>query len=184
MTAVVAFFRRLTNTIDAGTSLLEVVFGLVMVIGATSAARFTFWEDPPTREEIVSGTMLVIVAWSAIDAAFTLLSHGFQLGRERLAARQAGAKVPPLHFGPDAWWTVLASFCATSAAMWPTLIPFALPIGDNFALWISNAIAIAILWWVGWFWARWTDFPRWLCGLILAGVGLAAVALTLLLGVA
>ncbi len=178
------FIKRLANALDAGSSLIEMVFALVMIIGTTSAARYTFWEAEPTRGEIVSATMLVIIAWAAIDAMFTLIGTAFQLGRERLAARQAGDPVPAIAFHPEAWWTVLASFVATSIAMWPTLIPFAFSIDDRLALWLSNAIAIAVLYWVGWFWARWTDFPRWLCGLVLAVVGLVAVSITLLLGVA
>lgn len=184
MAKLVAFFRRLTNTLDAGSSLYEIVFALITVIGTTSAARYTFWEEQPSREEIVSATILVIIAWSVIDAAFTLLGEAFQIGRHRLAARQSGAPIPPLRFTRESWWTAIASFCATSVAMWPALIPFALPIGDKPVLWISNAIAILTLWWVGWFWARWTDFRRWRFGLLLAGVGVAAVAVTLLLGVA
>jgi len=176
--------HRLANTLDAGHSLLEIVFALIMIIGTTSAARYAFWQEQPSREEIVTATVLLILAWAAIDALFTVLSAVFQLGRERLAARTAGGPVPPLRLTAADGWAALASFCATSVVLWPALIPFALPIGDNLALWLSNAIAIVALWWIGWFWARWTDFPRWLCGLALAGVGLLAVAVTLLLGVA
>jgi len=184
MRGVTQLVKRLANTLDAASSLLEIVFGLVMIIGTTSAARYTFWEDEPHRGEVVASTILVIVAWAVIDACFTLLVAAFELGRERLAARRTGGPVPTLRLGAAAWWTAAASFCATSVALWPVLIPFALPFDDRVVLWISNAIAVAELGWVGWFWARWTDFPRWLCGVVLAGVGLVAVAITLALGVA
>ncbi len=184
MRRIFAVVRRLATTLDAGSSLIEIVFALVIIIGATSAARYTFWETVPPRDDIVEGTILVILAWSVIDAFFTLIGAMFQLGRERKAARAAGEPVPPIRFGPDAWWTVAASFCATSIALWLPLVPFALPLSAGPVLWASNAIAVAELFLVGWFWARWTDFPRWLCGVALAVVGIGAVAITVALGVA
>ena len=81
----------------------------------------------------------------------------------------------------------MAALAPPSRCCWrrcrPSL-PFQLPIAQPAQVAVSNAVAILALFWVGWFWARWTDYPRWLAGLVVAGVGMAAVGLTVLFGVA
>lgn len=155
-----------------------------MVIGTTSAVRYTFIEVPPDRGEIFRTALFLAIAWGFIDAGLGLVSSIFVQGRERLAARQAGGSPAPLHLNRDDWMTALAALCATLMAALPAVVPFLIPAPVGLLVWISNAIAIAALYWLGWFWARWTDFPRWLAGVAMALIGLVAVAVTLVLGVA
>ncbi|MBO9577763.1 MAG: VIT1/CCC1 transporter family protein [Microbacteriaceae bacterium] len=177
------FLHRLANTLDAGDSLLEGTFCLIMVIGATSAVR-TAWGEDLSADDALWTAWLLVGAWAVIDAGFVVVSDVFRQGRARLAARQAGERPPRVAVARDVWTAALASLCMTVLVALPALAPFWWPGDSGIELWASNAIAIATLYWLGWFWARWTDFPRWLCGAGLALIGLIAVAVTVLLGVA
>jgi VIT1/CCC1 family predicted Fe2+/Mn2+ transporter len=155
-----------------------------MLIGTTSAVRYAFLTDPPDRIETLRTALFLAIAWGAIGAGLGLVVSAFGQGRERLAARQAGDVPRPIRLTRDDWMTALAVLCATLAASLPVVVPFFFPAPLGILVWISNALAIAALGWVGWFWARWTDFPRWVGALALVLIGLVAVAVTVLLGVA
>ena len=155
-----------------------------MMIGTTSAVRYTFIEAAPDRVEILQTAIYLAIAWGVIDAGLGLVASIFVQGRERLAARRSGSTPPALHLTRDDWMTALASLCATLLAALPAAVPFVVAAPVAILVWISNAIAIAALYWLGWFWARWTDFPRWFAGLGMAFIGLVAVSVTVLLGVA
>jgi len=178
------FLGRLANTLDAGHSLVTITFCMIMMIGTTSAVRYTFIEVPPDREELLATTLYLAIAWGLIDAGLGLVISVFVQGRARLAARNAGARPAPIRLDREDWMSSLAVIVATLMAALPAVVPFLFPAPVTTLAWISNAIAIAALFWVGWFWARWTDFPRWLCGIALAFVGLLAVAVTVILGIA
>ncbi|HWL03198.1 MAG TPA: hypothetical protein VNQ52_12620 [Microbacteriaceae bacterium] len=157
---------------------------MIMLIGTTSAVRYTFIEVAPDRGEIFQTALYLAIAWGVIDAGLLLVVSVFIQGRERLAAQQAGRTPAPVRLGREDWMTSLAALCATLIAALPAVAPFLVPAPVGILVWVSNAIAVAALYWVGWFWGRWTDFPRWLCGLLLALIGLVAVSVTVLLGVA
>lgn len=90
------FIRRLANTLDASHSLVTIAFCMIVMIGTTSAVRYTFIEVPPDREEILQTALYLAIAWGAIDAGLLLVISVFIQGRERLAARQAGAAPAPI----------------------------------------------------------------------------------------
>jgi len=178
-----AFLHRLANTLDAGDSLGEMIFALIMVIGVTSSPRYQFVESPEAFE-ILASAFLLAVAWAIIDSGLSILGSVFEQGRARSAARAIGAAVPAVRVGESEWMTALATLSAVLIVALPPLVPFLLPVPLVVATIASNVLAVATLAWVGWFWARWTDFPRWACALVVAVIGVAAVQLTLLLGVA
>lgn len=178
------FVRSLANALDAGHSLLVIAFCMIMLIGTTSAVRYTFIEVPPDREQILQTATYLAIAWGVIDAGLGLVVSAFDQGRARLAARRAGRVPEPVRLSASDWRTALAVLGATLLAALPVVVPFLIPAPVNVLVWVSNAIAVAALFWVGWFWARWTDFPRWSSGLLLAVIGLVAVGVTVLLGVA
>ncbi len=178
------FLHRLANTLDAGHSLVTITFCMIMMIGTTSAVRYTFIEIPPDREELLATALYLAIAWGVIDAGLTLVVSVFVQGRARSAARNAGERPAPVRLDREDWVSSLAVLCATLLAALPAVVPFFFPAPVTTLAWISNALSIAALYWTGWFWARWTDFPRWLSGLALAVLGLAAFAVTVVLGVA
>jgi len=180
----VRFLGRLANTLDASHSLVTITFCMIMLIGTTSAVRYAFIEVPPEREELLRTALFLAVAWGVIDAGLGLVVSVFDQGRMRLAARRAGESPAPIRLTAADWMMSLAVLCATLAAALPAVVPFLFPAPVDLLVWVSNAIAIAALFWVGWFWARWTDLPRWLAGLLLAAIGVVAVGITVVLGVA
>lgn len=95
-----------------------------------------------------------------------------------------GLALRPVRLGADDWMGALASAVAMLLATLPPVVPFLLPLEQPVQVAVSNVVAIVALFWVGWFWARWTDYPRWIAGLAVAGVGLAMVALTVVFDVA
>jgi len=154
-----------------------------MVIGATSASRYA-WGDEIDPDEALWTAWLLVVAWAIIDAVFVVVASIWTQGRERLAARRAGRAPAPLRLTGEVWFGALATATMMVLVALPALTPFWFPGSAVAELWISNAVAVATLFWLGWFWARWTDFPRWAWGLGIASIGLVAVGVTLLLGVA
>jgi hypothetical protein len=100
----------------------------------------------------------------------------------RIAASD-GLAVRPIRLTTDDWMGALASALAMLLATLPPVLPFLLPITQPWQVAVSNLVAVVALYWIGWFWARWTSYPRWLGGLSVAAVGLAMVTLTVIFDV-
>ena len=101
----------------------------------------------------------------------------------RIAASDALA-VRRIRLTGDDWMGALASAIAMLLATLPPVLPFLLPIAQPWQVALSNLVAVVALFWIGWFWSRWTSYPRWLAGLAVAAVGMAMVALTVIFDVA
>jgi len=221
-----AFLHRLATALDASNSFIEVMVGLVVVIGVTSSSRIGFVDPALGVDAVLVTAVLVAVVWAVIDGGFVLLASWFRQGRVRrlarriaregaespgvladihavadgsiadllepkeldrivrIAARSEAIAVRPVRFGREDWMSALATAVAMLLATLPPILPFLLPLAQPVQVAVSNAIAILTLFWVGWFWARWTDYPRWAAGLVVAGVGIAMVALTVAFDVA
>ncbi len=73
-------------------------------------------------------------------------------------------------------------FCLVLATTLPAVVPF-LVIGDPWlALRVSNLLLIGLLFIVGFHWAQYINANPWMAGLVLTGLGLALVAVALVLG--
>lgn len=104
-----------------------------------------------------------------------------------VAARIAGSDglaLRSIRLTRDDWMGALASALAMLLATLPPVLPFLLPIAQPWQVAISNLVAVVALFWIGWFWARWTSYPRWLAGIAVSAVGMAMVALTVVFDVA
>jgi len=113
-----------------------------------------------------------------------LLTESELAALARRVATSGGLTLRPVRLGADDWMAALASAIAMLLATLPPVVPFLLPLAQPVQVAISNLVAIVALFWVGWFWARWTDYRRWLAGLAVAAVGAAMVALTVVFDVA
>ena len=82
----------------------------------------------------------------------------------------------------DDWMGALTSFWLVVLTSAPAAIPFLILDDARFALRISNAILLAILFVTGYWWARYTVSRPWLVGLALLLGGIALVAVAILLG--
>ena len=76
----------------------------------------------------------------------------------------------------------LTSFWLVVLTSAPAAIPFLIFDNARFALRVSNAILLAILFVTGYWWARHSLGKPWLVGLTLLSGGIALVAVAILLG--
>jgi VIT family len=73
-------------------------------------------------------------------------------------------------------------FCMALVASLPAVLPLLLIRDPWLALRISNLLVVGLLFIVGYHWAKYVDANPWLAGFALTGVGLALVAVAMLLG--
>ena len=73
-------------------------------------------------------------------------------------------------------------FCIVLAASLPAVLPLLLIDHPWLALRISNLLVVGLLFVVGYHWAKYVDASPWPAGLALMGLGLALVAVAILLG--
>ena len=73
-------------------------------------------------------------------------------------------------------------FCIALVAALPAVLPLLLIDHPWLALRISNLLVVVLLFVTGYHWAKYVDASRWIAGLGLMGLGLALVAIAILLG--
>lgn len=78
--------------------------------------------------------------------------------------------------------TGIACFLTVFGATVPLLIPFWLIENESLALRVSNGLMLAILFGVGWRWAKKVNISPWKTGFSLLGMGLVLVVITIALG--
>ena len=76
----------------------------------------------------------------------------------------------------------ISIFCIALVAALPAVLPLLLIDQPWLALRVSNLLVVGLMFVVGYHWAKYVDANRWLAGLGLLGLGLALVAVTILLG--
>jgi hypothetical protein len=101
---------------------------------------------------------------------------------ERIAGRVRVAALPPNPLTRADLAGAFASFWLVFFASLPAAIPFLLIDDPYRALRVSNALLLALLFLVGWYWARYTIARPWLAGLALLIVGVALVLVAIALG--
>ena len=76
----------------------------------------------------------------------------------------------------------ISIFCIALVAALPAVLPLLLIDQPWLALRVSNLLVVGLMFVVGYHWAKYVDANRWLAGLGLLGLGLALVAVAILLG--
>jgi hypothetical protein len=84
--------------------------------------------------------------------------------------------------GKDDWMGALAVFVLVFASVLPVVVPFVLMADARPALRVSNVIAVAMLFLIGWQFGRQIGRPPWRIGLWMLLTGTALVAMTMALG--
>ncbi|MGV4796680.1 VIT1/CCC1 transporter family protein [Rhizobium sp. F40D2] len=82
---------RITNIIDPGDALGEVIFGLIMALTWTVGSRLIFEEEGLNVHELIVATIGCNVAWGIIDAVLFTLGTTFYRSRRRHLFRQIKA---------------------------------------------------------------------------------------------
>jgi hypothetical protein len=128
--------------------------------------------DPETGRQLLSSALPPLVG-NALEPA----------DYERLRKRLAGLEDLP---GPRLTWRdfrgALGVFLLVFLSTFPLVIPFAILSEPHFALRVSNAIALVLLFVIGVMLAGHAGWPRIRTGLIMAAVGVLLVAIALVLG--
>ena len=165
--------RFVYRYLDPGERLGEIIFGLIMVLTFTSTARATLGESEDSARELLIATLGCNIAWGIIDGGMYLMSA--MLDRARDAARPAGIHMDDIKGALACCWLVIAS-------TFPVAIPFMFFNDAYFALRLSNALLIAMLFVVGVQWGRHAKVNKWSAGIVFTVVGLVLVAIAIALG--
>ena len=103
---------------------------------------------------------------------------------DEIRLRLIASRVPPMaaRLGKDAWLGALGVFLLVFLATFPVVIPFIFMQNAMWALRVSNAIAIAMLFLTGYAFARLVGRSPWATGVSMVFVGAVLVGITMALG--
>jgi VIT1/CCC1 family predicted Fe2+/Mn2+ transporter len=104
-----------------------------------------------------------------------------QLYRSVHALVESGTP-PPVRLRRDDWMGALAVFLLVTATALPAAAPFLVAEDPQLALRLSNGLLVALLFVVGYRWARHTDANPWSAGGAALGLGVLLVAVAIALG--
>jgi VIT1/CCC1 family predicted Fe2+/Mn2+ transporter len=212
----------LQRHLDPASRLGEILFGLIMVLGATLTAGIASRDD---EKHMLKAALGCNIAWGIIDGIMYVMNcMTVRSGKARLimAIQKAADSVAALEIirskmEPDLeritkseereilyksvlehlrnskpvrvsmtredFYGALACCWLVIASCLPAALPFLiLPDYPTLALRVSNGLLIAMLFWVGWKWARYAHTNHWVTGLIMVAIGLALVGVAVLLG--
>jgi len=128
---------------------------------------------------------------AAVDAIRREMEPGLEpvteaADRERLYrsvhALIARGTPTPVGLRRDDWMGALAVFLLVTATALPAAAPFLVLENPHLALRVSNGLLIALLFLVGYRWARHTDANPWGAGFAALGLGVLLVAVAIALG--
>jgi VIT1/CCC1 family predicted Fe2+/Mn2+ transporter len=140
--------------------------------GAKLLARLRATTDLAAAHELIADALPPRIAAVADP-------HALEVIRQRLLAADA-----PAHrlLGRDDFLGALGVFLLVVLATFPVVIPFALFDTTTFALRISNAVALVMLFASGWSLGRHAGASAWLGGLVMAALGTVLVGVIVALG--
>jgi hypothetical protein len=165
--------------LDDGDRLSEILFGLIMVLTFTSTARATLGESETSARDLLVAALGCNLAWGIIDGGMYIMN--VVLGRAA-EARERGEPPPPKAFHPDDFMGAFACGLLVIGATLPVSVPFMIFSDAYFALRLSNAILLVMLFLVGYQWGHYSNLNKWLSGFCFLVIGMALVAIAIALG--
>ncbi len=155
----------------------EILFGVIMALtftGTLSAAT-------AAREEVRTLLVAMIgcnLAWGLVDGVMFLM----QSMTERGAGLVDVGEYRQMELTKEDWLGALAVFLLVFLSTFPLVIPFLVFRNVRFALRVSNAIALVMLFLAGYEVARHAGYHPWRAGLTMVLLGLVLVGITIALG--
>ena len=141
--------------------------GLISLRAVRSASK------PEDAQQVIAGALPPVVV-------SVMRGEEIESLRRRLQALPEPAASPKL--GKDDWLAALAVFLWVFVSTFPVVLPFLFMQDAKPALRTSNAIAIVMLFFVGYSLGRHAGLRPWLMGLAMVFVGSVLVAMTIALG--
>lgn len=131
-------------------------------------------DDPETTARV----------WNRLDSVLRPMLTEAQVAQvhQWVIEGAAGVTIEPVRLKREDVYTALACFVIVVGATLPIVAPFLLIRNDVVALRVSNGLALAMLFGVGWRWAGLVNSSRWKTGLGLLALGVVLVGLTIVLG--
>jgi hypothetical protein len=175
--------RFVHRYLDPGERLGEIIFGLIMVLTFTSTARVTLGESEDSANELLIATLGCNIAWGIIDGGMYLMSAMLdraRQARERATSRHAAVAPAKIHI--DDIKGAMACCWLVIASTFPVAIPFMIFDDAYFALRLSNALLVAMLFVVGVQWGTHANVNKWRAGAAFTVIGLILVAIAIALG--
>ena len=129
--------------------------------------------SPQEAHRLIAGELPPVVAG-------VLRSEDLERVRGHL---MGGVELPPRpRLVARDWWGALGICLLVFLSTLPVVLPFVFMHDAHFALRVSNAIALALLFLTGHAFGAAADYPRWITGAAMVGIGLVLVAITMALG--
>jgi VIT1/CCC1 family predicted Fe2+/Mn2+ transporter len=175
--------RFVHRYLDPGERLGEILFGLIMVLTFTSTARVTLGAEEITARELLIAALGCNIAWGIIDGGMYIMSA--MLDRARAARERAaslGGTVEKTRIHGDDLKGAVACAWLVIATTFPVALPFLIFDDALFAIRLSNALLVVMLFVVGYQWGKYANVNTWVAGTIFMVVGLILVAIAIALG--
>jgi VIT1/CCC1 family predicted Fe2+/Mn2+ transporter len=176
--------REDVRTVLVGALGCNLAWGVVdaaMYLMATFMARarsqVTLNKIRRSREPETAHRAIVDLLPSAI--ATTLAPPELELVRQRLNQQPAP---PAVTLSRADWLGAAGVFLLVFLSTFPVIVPLIVVRQPRLALWLSNVVAVSMLFVLGWSLGRYAGRPGWRTGLGMVLVGLVLVGMTMALG--
>jgi VIT1/CCC1 family predicted Fe2+/Mn2+ transporter len=169
--------------LDPGERLGEILFGLIMVLTFTATARATLGDSPDSARELLIAALGCNIAWGIIDGGMYIMSAMLERAAEaRERATAQGVPVERTGIHGDDVKGALACAWLVIATTFPVALPFLIFDDALFAIRLSNALLVVMLFLVGYQWGGYANVNKWIAGAVFTAVGLVLVAIAIALG--
>jgi VIT1/CCC1 family predicted Fe2+/Mn2+ transporter len=158
----------------------EILFGVIMVLTFTGSISVAEGGAAETRELLI-GAIACNLAWGIVDGVMYVLATLTERARARMTGRRPIAPEGVLFRAGDLVGAS-AVFLLVFLSTFPIVVPFLVMRDTARALRTSNAIAVAMLFAVGWRLGTYAGVSGLRIGLTMVAIGLVLVAITMALG--